>query len=79
MSALYNTENSFLKNGPSISVDQRKMNAVRAYWEWMPIRYYWDIRVAPCLEPNADDATDKSTWMTTCASGDPFKWASCWT
>ncbi|KAI1847868.1 hypothetical protein JX265_013910 [Neoarthrinium moseri] len=38
MSALFNTENSFLKNGASISVDQRKMNAVRAYWEWMPIR-----------------------------------------
>ena len=22
-----------------VSVDQRKMNAVRAYFEWMPIRY----------------------------------------
>jgi alkaline phosphatase D len=34
---LNNTEDSFLKDG-GISVDQRKMNAVRAYFEWMPIR-----------------------------------------
>lgn len=32
-----NTEASFLKFG-RISVDSRKMNAVRAYFEWMPIR-----------------------------------------
>lgn len=37
MAELNNTENSFLKDG-GISVDQRKMNAVRAYYEWMPIR-----------------------------------------
>ncbi|KAJ4411617.1 hypothetical protein N0V82_008986 [Gnomoniopsis sp. IMI 355080] len=37
-SALNNTEESFLNDGPAISVDQRKMNAVRAYFEWMPIR-----------------------------------------
>ncbi|EAQ85002.1 hypothetical protein CHGG_09016 [Chaetomium globosum CBS 148.51] len=37
-SALNNTEESFRTDGPSISVDQRKMNAVRAYFEWMPIR-----------------------------------------
>ncbi|KAF1815597.1 alkaline phosphatase-like protein [Eremomyces bilateralis CBS 781.70] len=37
MSALNNTEESFLNHG-GISVDQRKMNAVRAYFEWMPIR-----------------------------------------
>ncbi|KAI8965930.1 PhoD-like phosphatase-domain-containing protein [Daldinia sp. FL1419] len=36
-SALNNTEDSFLKDG-GVSVDQRKMNAVRAYFEWMPIR-----------------------------------------
>ncbi|KAK4157045.1 alkaline phosphatase [Chaetomidium leptoderma] len=36
-SGLNNTE-SFRTDGPSISVDQRKMNAVRAYFEWMPIR-----------------------------------------
>lgn len=32
-----NTEDSFKKFG-GISVDSRKMNAVRAYFEWMPIR-----------------------------------------
>ncbi|KAL9615912.1 MAG: hypothetical protein Q9160_009160 [Pyrenula sp. 1 TL-2023] len=36
-SALNNTEDSFVKDG-GVSVDQRKMNAVRAYFEWMPIR-----------------------------------------
>ena len=36
-SKMNNTENSFLKDG-GVSVDQRKMNAVRAYFEWMPIR-----------------------------------------
>ncbi|KAI0851464.1 PhoD-like phosphatase-domain-containing protein [Daldinia vernicosa] len=36
-SALNNTEDSFRKDG-GVSVDQRKMNAVRAYFEWMPIR-----------------------------------------
>lgn len=36
-SGLNNTEQSFLKDG-RVSVDQRKMNAVRAYFEWMPIR-----------------------------------------
>ncbi|KAG9242313.1 PhoD-like phosphatase [Calycina marina] len=36
-SELYNTEDSFVKDG-GVSVDQRKMNAVRAYFEWMPIR-----------------------------------------
>ena len=36
-SNLNNTEDSFVKDG-GVSVDQRKMNAVRAYFEWMPIR-----------------------------------------
>ncbi|WEW54972.1 alkaline phosphatase [Emydomyces testavorans] len=36
-SKLNNTEASFVHDG-GISVDQRKMNAVRAYFEWMPIR-----------------------------------------
>ena len=30
-----NTEQSFKKFG-GVSVDSRKMNAVRAYFEWMP-------------------------------------------
>lgn len=36
-SELHNNEKSFVKAG-RVSVDQRKMNAVRAYFEWMPIR-----------------------------------------
>lgn len=32
-----NTEDSFKKFG-GISFDQRKANAVRAYFEWMPLR-----------------------------------------
>jgi alkaline phosphatase D len=34
---LNNTEDSFIKDG-GVSVDQRKMNAMRAYFEWMSIR-----------------------------------------
>lgn len=34
---LNNTEASFIGDG-GVGVDQRKMNAVRAYFEWMPIR-----------------------------------------
>jgi alkaline phosphatase D len=37
MARMNNTENSFVEHG-GISVHQRKMNAVRAYFEWMPIR-----------------------------------------
>ncbi|KAK3073175.1 hypothetical protein LTR53_005463 [Teratosphaeriaceae sp. CCFEE 6253] len=36
-SGLNNTEQSFESDG-GVSVDQRKMNAARAYFEWMPIR-----------------------------------------
>ncbi|KAF2717525.1 hypothetical protein K431DRAFT_255331 [Polychaeton citri CBS 116435] len=36
-SELNNTEASFIQDG-GVAVDQRKMNAVRAYFEWMPIR-----------------------------------------
>ncbi|KAJ0361974.1 hypothetical protein COL154_006485 [Colletotrichum chrysophilum] len=35
--AMNNTEQSFIKDD-GISVDARKMNAVRAYFEWMPLR-----------------------------------------
>lgn len=38
-SGLNNTEDSFLKTGANVSVDTRKVHAVRAYFEWMPIRY----------------------------------------
>lgn len=36
-SNMNNTESSFRKYG-GVSFDQRKMNAVRAYFEWMPLR-----------------------------------------
>nr|OQO28862.1 hypothetical protein B0A51_03444 [Rachicladosporium sp. CCFEE 5018] len=36
-SGMNNTEDSFIRAG-RVSVDQRKMNAVRAYFEWMPLR-----------------------------------------
>lgn len=36
-SELNNTEASFISDG-GVSVEQRKMNAVRAYFEWMPLR-----------------------------------------
>lgn len=48
-SALNNTEESFRNDGPGISVDQRKMNAVRAYFEWMPIRCVPIIRDWTCV------------------------------
>lgn len=43
MAAQNNTEDSFIQDeieygGAGIAFDQRKMNAVRAYFEWMPIR-----------------------------------------
>ena len=34
---LSNTEDSFIRDG-GVSTDSRKANAVRAYFEWMPIR-----------------------------------------
>ena len=34
---LNNTESSFINDG-GVSTGQRKMNAVRAYFEWMPLR-----------------------------------------
>ncbi|RCI15920.1 hypothetical protein L249_2835 [Ophiocordyceps polyrhachis-furcata BCC 54312] len=37
-SGLNNTEDSFLQTGRQVTVDSRKVNAVRAYFEWMPIR-----------------------------------------
>jgi alkaline phosphatase D len=36
-SEMNNTEDSFLKDG-GVSVDSTKANAVRAHFEWMPIR-----------------------------------------
>ena len=44
-SHMNNTEDSFLNEGPKVSVDTRKVNAVRAYFEWMPIRSVTIVRV----------------------------------
>jgi hypothetical protein len=38
-SELNNTEDSFIKDG-GVSVDQRKLNAVRAYFEWSAYNYH---------------------------------------
>jgi alkaline phosphatase D len=40
-SNMNNTEESFMKYG-GVSVDSRKMNAVRAYFEWMPYVFQLD-------------------------------------
>jgi len=40
-SGMNNTEQSFKKFG-GVSVDSRKMNAVRAYFEWMPYVFRFD-------------------------------------
>jgi alkaline phosphatase D len=40
-SNMNNTEKSFLKYG-GVSVDQRKMNAVRAYFEWVRSNEYFE-------------------------------------
>lgn len=41
-SELNNTEDSFIADG-GMSVDQRKMNAVRAYFEWSKSYKYHNI------------------------------------
>lgn len=51
LSELNNTEASFIGDG-GVSVDQRKMNAVRAYFEWMPVRVF-GVHV-PSSEPNVE-------------------------
>lgn len=58
-SNLNNTEESFLNDSPGVSVDQRRMNAVRAYFEWMPLRYVpplWSLTVlTPSSQVDMDD------------------------
>jgi len=63
---LNNTEASFVEDG-GISVDQRKAYAVRAHFEWMPIR-----QVCPYIPPQSlFDSMDRWTWTITSASGAP--------
>lgn len=59
-SALNNTEESFRNDGPGISVDQRKMNAVRAYFEWIPIR---SVLCAGRLAQQPSDKTNRQIDM----------------
>jgi hypothetical protein len=50
-SNMNNTEQSFIKYG-GVSVDQRKMNAVRAYFEWVRIGdnlFHLDLMIANTL------------------------------
>lgn len=49
MADLNNTEESFVMDG-GVAVEQRKMNAVRAYFEWMPIRQVREAR--QCAQNN---------------------------
>ena len=53
-SQLNNTFDSFNKDGRIVSVDQRKMNAVRAYFEWMdahPVWYFLLVLFSPAPSP----------------------------
>jgi hypothetical protein len=78
-SGLNNTEDSFKKSGTKVTVDTRKVHAVRSYFEWMPIRYVYET-VLPWLNIVIDCwcGIDKPTLMTVCESGDHSKWANCW-
>ncbi len=75
-SELNNTEASFVEDG-GVSVDQRKMNAVRAYFEWIPIRqvemgddvsfksfHILSIKFLPCSS-SASGETFKSAILST--------------
>lgn len=65
---LNNTEASFVMDG-GVSVDQRKMNAVRAYFEWMPIRSA-ALPNSTLFKRLTGCAADKWRWMTISVSGD---------
>jgi len=75
---LNNTEASFVFDG-GVAVEQRKMNAVRAYFEWMPIRqvemddseYYDGCSPWKMSETLADPTT---LHFETSASGDVLDW-----
>lgn len=72
-SELNNTEASFISDG-GVSVDQRKMNAVRAYFEWMPIRSV----PLQCGSIPTDSDVVKLRWTTICASGEASLLDRCW-
>lgn len=78
MAELNNTEASFVADG-GVSVDQRKMNAVRAYFEWMPIRQVSRRPRTPPVFPPAIFqghpliTFQRSKWTTTFAFGAPSR------
>jgi len=72
-SNMNNTEASFKKSG-GVSVDARKMNAVRAYFEWIPWAFTPNQNVPPLLTIGTE--FDKSILMTICVSGETSRWAS---
>lgn len=65
-----NTEDSFNAFG-GIAFDQRKANAVRAYFEWMPIRQV-------DLDDNLRYLKSALTFELTVAFGETFRWVRCW-
>ena len=73
-SGMNNTEESFLNDSPQISVEQRKMNAVRAYFEWMPLRY---IVTSSLVLAITDVDTARLTWMMAFVSGATSRWVTC--
>lgn len=72
-SGMNNTEESFLNDSPHISVEQRKMNAVRAYFEWMPLRYVVSFLMLAIT--NVDVA--RLIWMMAFVSGATSRWVAC--
>lgn len=72
-SGMDNTEESFLNDSPHISVEQRKMNAVRAYFEWMPLRYVVSFLMLAIT--NMDTA--RLIWMMAFVSGATSRWVAC--
>lgn len=72
-SGMNNTEESFLNDSPQISVEQRKMNAVRAYFEWMPLRYV--VSFLRLAVTHLDTA--RLIWMMAFVSGATSRWVAC--
>lgn len=72
-SGMNNTEESFLNDSPHISVEQRKMNAVRAYFEWMPLRYV----VSFLMLAITDVGVARLIWMMAFVSGATSRWVAC--
>lgn len=64
-SGLNNTEDSFLNDGLGISVDTRKVHAVRTYWEWMYVALTPIVCGIKITDDVAKGRSAKLTWTTT--------------